>query len=634
VYLHDRWLEVRPETPYPSGLGARHILWSRGEPGRSRVSLESLWGQVERTGKGSATVLGERGTQRGLFEADHLYTDFVGRDSFYGFVASQRGVLFRDQDYAKLYCLTNGRASVPPSLLATALVLQTYARVSDEEAKQRADYDLRWKVALGIAVDERPFAKSTLQEFRAQLIVHEAEGAIFQQSLEQAKRQGYFRGKKQLRIALDTTAILGRGAVKDTYNLLADGIVQVLRVLAAQAGAGLEDWAREAGFGRYVAEQSLKGQAGIDWDDPNERRRFLREVVGDADRVLELVRQARGRREPDSAEDRALAEAAGLLSRVLAQDIERGEDGPDLHQGVARDRVVSVHDPEMRHGRKSKAQRFDGHKAQVAVDAESQLITAVAVLPGNAADHEQALAVVEATEAATGSQVEETITDCAYGDGATRQRFAAAGRALVAKVPALTNQGRFPKTAFTLDLQGGTCTCPAGQVTQDFRPRSRGGGVFRFAAAVCASCPLRGQCVRGRGGRTVQVHPQEGLLQEARRLQASAAFAEYRRLRQVAEHRLARLMQMGMRQARYRGRTKTLFQLSMAAAVANLSLLAGLALMNGGPSRPPGVLATVLTWIATAALVMPLAPTQDPSFLPGLRLTRPLPPNATSRPDF
>jgi transposase len=198
-------------------------------------------------------MLGERGPQRGLLEADNLYADFVGRDSFYGFLASQRYVLFRDEDFAQLYCLTNGRASVPPSLLATALVLQTFERVSDEEAKQRADYDLRWKVALGIAIDERPFAKSTLQEFRAQLILHEEEGEIFRRSLEQAKRQGYFRGKKKLRLALDTTAILGRGAVKDTYNLLADGVLRVLRVLAAQAGERVESWAPERGFGRYVA---------------------------------------------------------------------------------------------------------------------------------------------------------------------------------------------------------------------------------------------------------------------------------------------------------------------------------------------------------------------------------------------
>src|SRR5437773_6532981 len=135
-------------------------------------------------------MLGKRGPQRGLFEADTAYGAFVGRDSFYGWLASQRGELFRDEDFAALYVLDNGRPSVPPSLLATALVLQTYEDVSDEEARARAAYDLRWKVALGVAIDARPFAKSTLQEFRAQLILHQKQAAIFQQSLAVAKRQG------------------------------------------------------------------------------------------------------------------------------------------------------------------------------------------------------------------------------------------------------------------------------------------------------------------------------------------------------------------------------------------------------------------------------------------------------------
>jgi transposase len=125
-------------------------------------------------------MLGERSAQRGLFEADTLFADFVGRRNFYGFLASQRDELFRDEDFAALYCCNNGRPSVPPSLLANALVLQAYDGVSDDEAKQRADYDLRWKVALGIELDVRPFAKSTLQEFRAQLIVHDQTRAIFE----------------------------------------------------------------------------------------------------------------------------------------------------------------------------------------------------------------------------------------------------------------------------------------------------------------------------------------------------------------------------------------------------------------------------------------------------------------------
>ena len=87
------------------------------------------------------------------------------------------------------------------------------------------------------------------------------------------------------------------------------------------------------------------------------------------------------------------------MARILAQDIERDAGGPRLKRGVAADRLISVHAPEMRHGRKSSRHRFNGHTAQVAVDTDSQLITAVEVLPGNALDSEQALEVVEASEA-------------------------------------------------------------------------------------------------------------------------------------------------------------------------------------------------------------------------------------------
>jgi hypothetical protein len=517
-------------------------------------------------------MLGERGPQRGLFEADTLYVDYVGRGTFYAFLAAERGQLFRDEDFAGLYSATRGRPSVAPSLLATALVLQWHDRVSDEEAWRRAAYDLQWKVALGIALENRPFAKSTLQEFRAQLVVHAEQGAIFRRSLDLAKRRGRLKGR--LRLALDTTNILGRGAVKDTYNLLGDGIVLVLRALGGLAGETVAETAARLGYGRYVQGPSLKGGAAIDWDDAAKRRRFLASIVADADRLLEEVRVARGRLMTDSLEDRALIEAAGLLSRVLQQDIERHEDGPALRDGVAADRMPSVHDPEMRHGRKSKAKRFDGHKVQVAVDTESQLITAP--------DKEEALAVVEASEALTGCVVEETIGDCAYGDGATRRQFADAKRTLIAKVPAVANQGRFPKTRFQIDLEAKTCTCPAGQVSRDLQPRKEGGGVFRFAAAVCAACPLRLACVRGGGGRTVQLHPEEALLQAARAFQQSEAFGPYRALRQVAEHRIARLAQLGIRQARYRGTAKTLFQAFMAATVANLTLLAA----GAGPNWP------------------------------------------------
>ena len=97
---------------------------------------------------------------------------------------------------------------------------------------------------------------------------------------------------------------------------------------------------------------------------------------------------------------------------------------------MAKDRLLSVHDPEMRHGRKSASKRFNGHKAAMAVDTDEPIITAVAVLAGNAPDAEGALELVEQTEANTGCAVDETMGDCAYGGGETRQAFAEAGRTI------------------------------------------------------------------------------------------------------------------------------------------------------------------------------------------------------------
>ena len=206
--------------------------------------------------------------------------------------------------------------------------------------------------------------------------------------------------------------------------------------------------------------------------------------------------------------------------------------------------------------------------------------------------------------------------DAAYGDGGTRQTFADAGRQLVAKVPGRPNRSHFPKDDFHLDLAAGSCTCPAGQVTHAMvsagKRTDAAGRVYRlqafqFDGAVCRACPLRSQCIaaKGRRGRRVLIHPQETLLQEARALQQSAAYDEYRARRVVVEHRLARLVQLGIRQARYFGKVKTKFQLYLAATVANLTLVLGKIGLSGstdgGAAGHRVVLHDVHTVVANAA---------------------------------
>ena len=165
---------------------------------------------------------------------------------------------------------------------------------------------------------------------------------------------------------------------------------------------------------------------------------------------------------------------------------------------------------------------------------------------------------------------------CLRGWSRTRQAFAERDLPLRANVPKRSNRSCFPKQDFEIDLETFSCTCSAGHVTTDLHTQGHGprGDLrqsFRFAAAVCDLCPLRSQCVsasRGRG-RMVTLHPQAGLLQAARAFQSSEAAVPCRQLRQTAEHRIARLVQLGLRQARCVGRQKTALQLHMTATVAN-----------------------------------------------------------------
>jgi hypothetical protein len=225
-------------------------------------------------------------------------------------------------------------------------------------------------------------------------------------------------------------------------------------------------WAQRQGLSRYFGS-SLKGEAAIDWDDKGQREQLLTEIVQDGRRLLSLAEQMK---EQHPAQAKAIATDAALLLRLIAQDVEeKPEGGCQVKTGTAQDRVISVHDPEMRHGRKSASKRFNGHKAAVAVEMDSQLISAVEVLAGNAGDQEKALELVQQSERAMAAEVVETVGDCAYGGGPTRRAFAEEERSLTAKVPACHNRDYFSKSEFGIDLDQMEVRCPAGQSTRDYR---------------------------------------------------------------------------------------------------------------------------------------------------------------------
>jgi Transposase DDE domain/Transposase domain (DUF772) len=564
---------------------------------------------------GVTPMLGQRDVQATIFDGDQLYLEHVGERTLYGYLARHRHELFRDEDFAALYHAELGRPSVPPSLLCVALLLQTYERCSDAEARDRAAYDQRWKVALGAADREKPFTKSTLQLFRAHLLLHEKARLPFERSLAMAKKSGYLRSHGRLRAVIDSTNILGRGAVRDTYNLIGDGIVSVARILSKLSGKRLEAWAAEHDLSQYVGS-SLKGEAKLDWSSEAEKEAFLSSLVADAERVLELAERAEKGLAADDVRRERLRRAAEILRQVLLQDVESKPDdeggGKRIRQGTSGDRICSVHDPEMRHGRKSASVRFDGHKAQVVGDVESGLVSAVDVVEGSAKDEEGSLELVQESATNTGLEVEAALADCAYGSGENRERFEQAGIRLLAKVPKVPRTGYFTKDDFEIDLESMSCRCPSGQTTAKlikagWQQTASGARVqrhaFRFPANVCAVCPLRAGCFKKdiQRGREVLLHPHEAKLQAARAWQRSSEFDDFRKQRQVVEHRIARLVQLGIRQARYFGRRKTLFQLLLAAAVANFTLMAG----RAGEDAPSGAIHGLLDRARAAFLRLP-----------------------------
>jgi len=565
-------------------------------------------------------MMGELSAQGNLFGADHLHLDHVGRDTFYGWLAVEGPRVFPDAEFREFYVLDNGRKSVPPSQMLRMVLLQWYDKVSDEESIVRSRYDLRWKVALGLEDHEALCAKFTLQTFRGKLLLSKKGRELLKRSVKVCREEGALRSR-QVRAAMDTSPIIGRGAVKDTYNLVADGMAKLLRALAAfetplLEGVDVEGFARAHDLSRYVTGTSLKGEAELDWNDEGAREAFLTELVVDVRRALRLgtqILEAAASSGPftRSGSEKDVRDAMELLGKLVEQDVEVREDGTaGLKQGVAKDRIVSVHDPEMRHGRKSKKVRFDGHKGEIAVDADSGVILDASCKAGNAHDADGSLETIEraeetlkaawedapvepSTENETGdseAKIVETMGDCAYGSADNRRDFTDAGRTLTAKQAPLHNGGRYTKEDFPRDDKTGARTCPASHCEM---PRSRtctwrGEKVkvahYQWPAAVCAVCPLRKQCLKagdpedGKArarGRTLSEHPEEELLAKARAQQHTPEFRDTYRQRQTVEHRLARMMQLGARQAKYFGRAKTELQWLIAATVANLTLALG-----------------------------------------------------------
>jgi hypothetical protein len=510
-------------------------------------------------------ALGRAQAGLGFDNPRDLLGDRLREGSLYRLLADHGHQVFPDDYFADLYAdSVKGRPTVAARVVATAMLLQAFEGLSDREACDRLEVDLRWQAAAGVDAGYRAFHPTVLVGMRNKLRASARPRRLFEDTKLVARQTGAM--KRRARV-LDSTAVFDAVATQDTVTQLRSAIRKVLAALdkarsplAGQVRAVLR---RDDGY-------ATAGKPPCDWDDPQAREMLVDALVKDAAAGLGALD---GQPLPLPA-----IEAADLLALVAGQDVEQGGDGVfRIARKTAKDRVISTAGTQARHGHKSRNRRFDGYKAHLSAGPDSELIDEVTATPANTPGRQ---AASDLPGGLAGDQDKpEVVGDSAYGDAATRADLEAQGFTVIAKCPPSRNSGgRFAKDRFAVDLEHGTVTCPAGQVTAIVPRRDGGRASFR---PWCGSCPLRPACTASRRGRTIAIHPQEAVLQRARASQRDPAWQErYQADRPIVERKISHFTRRawGGRKARTRGLARITTDLDTRAGAINWARLAVLGL--------------------------------------------------------
>jgi len=540
-----------------------------------------------------------------LDEVNRFCEQTLAENSVYAVLHRERDRLFPDEMFADLFS-SRGRRSVPPSVVATVMVLQRLEGLSDREAVDRYCFDNRWRYAAGVGGYDGDgwgsFAHTVLVDMRARLAASKSPRRIFEVTLAAASAAGLVGAKR----VLDSTPLYDAVATMDTVTL----IRSALRGLLHAADSELEAQLRAVLVSGDDYASTAKPQ--IDWDDRRAREQLIDTRARDAYACLALL-DGRELTEP-------VEQAAQLLASVVGQDLEQTEAGVfRIARRVAKDRIISTVDQDARHGHKTSARGFDGYKGHVAVDPDSEIVTDTTVSAGNVGDAAVAEDLIEdllgdqpgatvaqaadATTTAAGAPAGEAAGDsgeqgdrpagaddravygdAAYGSGAFLDLLAGADIASGCKTqPPTAAGGLFAKDRFVIDLSTDTVTCPA-KATVPIRRGREGDGIAYFGDG-CVACPLRAQCTTAAGGRTVSVGRHEQRLADARAEQQQPDWqADYRATRPKVERKLGHLMRRkhGGRRARVRGKDKVDADFNLLAAAVNIARLTALGIRSTG----------------------------------------------------
>jgi transposase len=452
---------------------------------------------------------------------------------------------------AECYAPREGRPALDPVMMLKLDLLSIQNRWSDRELMRQAQVNMAHRLFLNLG-SESVLPHHTSMTYFRERVGAEALQEIFHGVLGQARELGLVKDRLRLK---DATHIIANIAIPSTIRLVAEMRDQLLE--AAQPFAPEEvaaEW-------NHVDVVCASSEELPDTERLVLRVQHLRSVLVWADGLPASDAFRAG----TASDQENLRAALALAHKILA----------DREDPKASDKVISVHDPDARCGKHGEF--FDGYLTDVTMDADSELLTGINVLPANGNEGGDAAYLIEQEERAHGNDVEAISIDGAgYRGPVLRELTDPAGLNLEVFTPPTERMALtvFGPEEFMLSEDRKTLTCPAGQTTASYERNKNDTGVkFRFSKKQCGACALRDKCISNptTRSRTVIKNDYEA---EYKAAQMKAQTPEYARIRKehpAIERKLSELVcRHDLRNARYRGLSKVLRQALLTGVTVNL----------------------------------------------------------------
>lgn len=454
-----------------------------------------------------------------------VFERLVPEDHFLRKVKAVIDFDFVRAEVADRYSKKMGRGAEDPVRLFKLAYLQAHYGLSDRDVLRESQVNVAYRYFLDLSLDSQLPSHGLLSQFRTRLGPEKYQ-TLFEQIVGQARASGLIQDRLRLK---DATHIYAQIALPTTIQLVAQARERLLAAARPYAQPAVE-----------MAEQKAEQirQATSDLKDTERllaRITHLREIVAWADALSAQLGPS------DDASDlqRLRFEQALAVAHKVLQD----QDDPE-----AGDRLRSVVDPDVRRG--VHGQSFHGYLLDLSVDADSEMITALNILPANGAEAQDALTLIEAEEAAHGNDIEALSMDGIGWNGRVlRQLSEPEGPAVTAFVPPRPRPSDgeyFTPDDFTLDATGTVLTCPNGEETSSrSRNQKNVSWKYRFRRSLCESCPLLNRCMptlSKQSGRTVLKNDFQSEYDAAWRLSRTPAYEQVRSLHHRVERKFADLM--------------------------------------------------------------------------------------------